>query len=106
MCENLHLSPTDHTRHTRHADHTTTKPQVTAPSADLSGALGSAEAEQVRDLLLAVVTWSVRVPPDGHEPGPFSAPMRIQIRLSASDLLQATGLTSEEAARRIRSVEP
>ena len=67
---------------------------------------GTADPDQVRDLLLAVVTWSARLPDPGQEPGPFSAPMRVQVRLSVSDLMQATGLTGEEVAARIRSVVP
>lgn len=41
VCRNSHLSPKGHARHTRHADHTTTNLQVKAPSADLSGSLGT-----------------------------------------------------------------
>lgn len=52
-----------------------------------------------------VILRGVAVTADrGGAGGLFSAPMMAQVRLTASDLLQATGLSLEESAARIRAV--
>lgn len=60
---------------------------------------GDHEPERARREVLAAVAASAAQPDPG---GMFSPPMVAQIRLSASDLLQATGMTVTEAAAAIR----
>lgn len=65
---------------------------------------GDEAADGLRDELLAVLAWAVRVPDTRGERAPFSAPMRIQVRLTVSDLLQASGLTQEEVVAAVAAV--
>ncbi len=62
---------------------------------------GDTGAEQVRAVILDAVTTATRAPTEGL----FTVPMVAQIRLSASDLLQATDMTVAEAAAAIRALE-
>jgi uncharacterized membrane protein YgaE (UPF0421/DUF939 family) len=61
---------------------------------------GDADFEPVRERILGAVATSAGATAGGL----FTAPMIAQIRLSASDLLQSTGLTAAEAAAAIRAV--
>jgi len=61
---------------------------------------GDSEAGPVRGVILAAVGTAAGAPAEGL----FTAPMVAQIRLSASDLLQATDMTVDEAATAIRAV--
>jgi uncharacterized membrane protein YgaE (UPF0421/DUF939 family) len=61
---------------------------------------GEAGFEPVREVVLSAVATSAAAAVDGL----FTAPMVAQIRLSASDLLQATDLSAAEAAAAIRAV--
>ncbi len=61
---------------------------------------GEADFEPVREMVLAAVATSAGASAEGL----FTAPMIAQIRLSASDLLQATDLSAAEAAAAIRAV--
>lgn len=61
---------------------------------------GEARVEPVRDAILDAVATAAAAPAEGL----FTAPMVAQIRLSASDLLQATDMTADEAATAIRAV--
>jgi uncharacterized membrane protein YgaE (UPF0421/DUF939 family) len=61
---------------------------------------GEADFEPVREVVLAAVATSAAASAEGL----FTAPMIAQIRLSASDLLQATDLSAAEAAAAIRAV--
>jgi uncharacterized membrane protein YgaE (UPF0421/DUF939 family) len=80
-------------------------PQALLGLADGVEALGPAIAgeagfEPVREVILAAVATGATASAEGL----FTAPMVAQIRLSASDLLQATDMTSDEAATAIRAV--
>jgi uncharacterized membrane protein YgaE (UPF0421/DUF939 family) len=61
---------------------------------------GDADFEPVREVILAAVATAATAPAEGL----FTAPMVAQIRLSASDLLQASDMTVDEAATAIRAV--
>jgi uncharacterized membrane protein YgaE (UPF0421/DUF939 family) len=61
---------------------------------------GEADVEPVREAILDAVATAAAAPAEGL----FTAPMVAQIRLSASDLLQATDMTVAEAATAIRAV--
>jgi uncharacterized membrane protein YgaE (UPF0421/DUF939 family) len=61
---------------------------------------GEASVDSVREVILDAVTSAAGAPAEGL----FTAPMVAQIRLSASDLLQATDMTVNEAATAIRAV--
>lgn len=61
---------------------------------------GDRAAGTVRAVILDAVTTAAAAPAEGL----FTAPMVAQIRLSASDLLQATDMTVTEAATAIRAV--
>jgi uncharacterized membrane protein YgaE (UPF0421/DUF939 family) len=61
---------------------------------------GEAGFEPVREVVLSAVATSAAAAVDGL----FTAPMVAQIRLSASDLLQATDLSAAEAAAAIRAM--
>jgi uncharacterized membrane protein YgaE (UPF0421/DUF939 family) len=61
---------------------------------------GDAEVEPVRQVILDAVSTTAAAPAEGL----FTAPMVAQIRLSASDLLQATDMNVQEAATAIRAV--
>ncbi len=71
--------------------------------ADLIGPAlaGDTDPEGARRALVAAVG---RTTSTGPGTGLFSTPMIAQVRLSASDLLQATGLSRAESAERIRAV--
>jgi uncharacterized membrane protein YgaE (UPF0421/DUF939 family) len=80
-------------------------PQALARLADGVEALsptlaGDADVEPVREVILDAVATASAASAEGL----FTAPMVAQLRLSASDLLQATDLTSDEAATAIRAV--
>jgi uncharacterized membrane protein YgaE (UPF0421/DUF939 family) len=80
-------------------------PQALLDLADGIDALGPAIAgeagfEPVREVILDAVATAAAAPAEGL----FTAPMVAQIRLSASDLLQATDMTVTEAATAIRAV--
>ncbi|HYN57661.1 MAG TPA: FUSC family protein [Motilibacterales bacterium] len=61
---------------------------------------GDGDVEPVRTVILDAVTAAAAAPSEGL----FTAPMVAQIRMSASDLLQATDMTVGEAATAIRAV--
>ncbi len=61
---------------------------------------GERAAGPVREVILDGVTTASAAPAEGL----FTAPMVAQIRLSASDLLQATDMTGSDAATAIRAV--
>jgi uncharacterized membrane protein YgaE (UPF0421/DUF939 family) len=80
-------------------------PRALLGLADGVEALGPAIAGEagfgpVREVILAAVATGATASAEGL----FTAPMVAQIRLSASDLLQATDMTSDEAATAIRAV--
>jgi hypothetical protein len=82
-----------------------TIPHALLGLADGTDALGPAIAaeaafEPVRVAILDAVATAAASPAEGL----FTAPMVAQIRLSASDLLQATDMTVDEAAAAIRAV--
>jgi uncharacterized membrane protein YgaE (UPF0421/DUF939 family) len=86
-------------------------PAALAELAEAAGMLGEvlagdADPEQVRRALLAAVghTHGATSPAaEGPPPGLFTGPLVAQVRLSASDLLQASGLASPETATAIRA---
>ena len=69
---------------------------------------GEADPAHVCDVLLTAVEETVGVTASeaasGNPTGLFNAPMIVQIRLSVADLLQSTGMSSNEAAAAIRSI--
>ena len=67
---------------------------------------GDIDADPVRDLVIQAAAQTAGL--SDHIPGSapvglFIAPMVAQVRLSASDLLQATGWSTDEAAGAIRA---
>ncbi len=66
----------------------------------LRGVLAGEDPGLMRDSALSAVAQVSGVPAGGL----FAAPIMAQIRLSASDLLQASGMSSAEAAAAIRAV--
>jgi uncharacterized membrane protein YgaE (UPF0421/DUF939 family) len=64
------------------------------------GIAGDEPVESLREVILDAVATAAGAPAEGL----FTAPMVAQIRLSASDLLQATDMTVSQAATAIRAV--
>ncbi|MGB8020663.1 MAG: FUSC family protein [Candidatus Nanopelagicales bacterium] len=71
-------------------------------TADLAAVLaGESDPELLRENLIDAVALAT----DASSGGPFTAPIVAQVRLSASDLYQASGAPPAEAAERIRTAE-
>lgn len=66
--------------------------------------VGDADPESVQTELLEVVAWAAQAPEAERAHGPFSAPIRIQVRIAAADLLQASGLNRDETVATVRAM--
>ena len=65
---------------------------------------GDADPQDVQAVLFDVIAWAAQSPEAEREHGPFSAPIRIQVRIAAADLLQASGLNRDETVATVRAV--